>query len=141
MKILATSSPLMLLLLALLGVGSATADDVDILATKFQQQSHGQGGTQWSVSVTLKHNDSGWDHYADEWRVVDADGHVFGNRVLLHPHINEQPFTRSAKGVLVPDNISIVYIEAHDKIDGWMKTRLTVNLDENNNSNIEINRK
>lgn len=70
-------------------------------------------------SVTLTHPDTGWDHYADGWRVEDADGTVLGLRVLAHPHVNEQPFTRSLMidGPL-PD---VVYIRARDSIDGWAK--------------------
>lgn len=134
----AINRPLILLVLTLLYVGSAASDNVDILAAKFQRQASQQGTTQWSVSVTLKHNDTGWDHYADEWRIVDIDGHVLGNRVLLHPHIDEQPFTRSTNGILVPDKITTVFIEAHDKIDGWMKSRLTVNLDLTDDGHLEI---
>ena len=73
--------PSILFVLTLLWVSSATADDVVILAAKFQQQASTPGSTQWSVSVTLKHNDSGWDHYADEWRIVGIDGQVF----VTHP--------------------------------------------------------
>ncbi len=50
-------------------------------------------GTQ--ISVTLSHGDTGWDHYADGWQVIGADDTVLGTRVLHHPHVNEQPFTRS----------------------------------------------
>jgi hypothetical protein len=141
MKILAITRTSILYALTLICVGSASADDVNILTASFQQQAQHQGGTQWSVSVTLRHNDTGWDHYADEWRIVDIDGQVFGNRVLLHPHIDEQPFTRSANGIIVPDDVSIVYIEAHDKIDGWMKSRLEVNLDQADNGHLIINGK
>ena len=124
--------------LTLICIGSASADDVNILSAHFQQQAQHQGGTQWSVSVTLRHNDTGWDHYADEWRIVDIDGQIFGNRVLLHPHIDEQPFSRSASGIIVPDDVSIVYIEAHGKIDGWMKNRLRINLVEATDGRLEI---
>jgi len=46
--------------------------------------------------VTLSHADTGWEDYADGWRVELEDGTVLGTRVLGHPHVNEQPFTRSA---------------------------------------------
>jgi hypothetical protein len=141
MKSLAINRPSILFVLTLLWISSVTADDIDILAASFQQQASQLGSTQWSVSVTLKHNDTGWDHYADEWRIVDIDGQVFGNRVLLHPHMDEQPFTRSANGILVPDNMAVIFIEAHDKIDGWMEKRLTVNLDAADNGRLEINNK
>lgn len=47
------------------------------------------------VYVTVSHRDTGWDHYADQWRVFSADGTQLAERILLHPHETEQPFTRS----------------------------------------------
>lgn len=76
-------------------------------------------GTAWRVDVTLRHGDTGWDHYADGWEVVDADGARLGYRELLHPHVNEQPFTRSLSGVVIPDGTAVVYIRAHDSVHGW----------------------
>lgn len=71
-----------------------------------------------SFDVTVSHADSGWKHYADRWDVLDADGNVLGQRVLLHPHVNEQPFTRSLGGVAIPAGINEVYIQAHDSVHG-----------------------
>ena len=76
------------------------------------------GGT-WSFSVTVSHGDTGWDHYADGWRVEAPDGTELGYRKLLHPHVNEQPFTRSLGGVSVPDGMTEVVIRAHDSVHGW----------------------
>lgn len=73
----------------------------------------------WSFSVTILHNDTGWDHYADAWRVVDADGNVLGLRNLAHPHVNEQPFTRSLSGVKIPPDLDEVGIQARDTLTGW----------------------
>ncbi|MCK0096623.1 hypothetical protein MWU60_13665 [Yoonia sp. F2084L] len=70
-------------------------------------------------SVTLSHPDTGWDHYADGWEVLDADGNSLGIRELLHPHVTEQPFTRSLSGVQVPDGASVVYVRARCNVDGW----------------------
>jgi len=103
--------------------GTADADEVKILAAEFNSS----GDNQWSVSVTLKHNDTGWNHYADNWRVVDGDGNVLGDRVLHHPHVGEQPFTRLGVAK-IPEGITTVYIEAHDKVHGWTPNRLTVDL-------------
>ena len=69
--------------------------------------------------VTLKHADTGWEHYADEWRVVGPGGEVFGVRTLLHPHVNEQPFTRSLSGVVIPEDVDRVIIEARDTVHGF----------------------
>lgn len=111
-------------ILAMTVFNTGYADDVKILAADF----HSSGDGRWSVNVTLKHGDTGWDHYADNWRVVDGEGNMLGDRVLYHPHVDEQPFTRSLGGVNVPEGITTVYIEAHDKVHGWTPNRLKVDL-------------
>ena len=68
--------------------------------------------------VTLSHGDTGWDDYADGWRVELADGTVLGTRVLGHPHVNEQPFTRS-DSIDVPDGVREVFIRASTNVEGW----------------------
>ncbi len=73
----------------------------------------------WRFDVTLSHGDTGWDHYADGWRVLDANGKELGLRKLAHPHVNEQPFTRSLSGVRVPDGVTEVGIQARDNLTGW----------------------
>jgi hypothetical protein len=111
-------------LLALTVFNTSEAGDVKILAADF----HNSGGSSWSVNVTLKHGDTGWDHYADNWRVIDGEGNILGDRVLYHPHVDEQPFTRGLDGVKVPEGTTTVYIEAHDKVHGWSQNRLMVDL-------------
>ncbi len=71
------------------------------------------------VSVTLSHPDTGWDHYADGWEVLDADGNSLGVRVLAHPHVTEQPFTRSLGGVQIPDGATSVFVRTRCNVDGW----------------------
>lgn len=101
-----------------------------------------QGNNIWSLKVTLKHDDTGWDHYADNWRLVDAKGTVLGDRVLFHPHVNEQPFTRSLNAIKIPE-IAVqqgdtLYIEAHDKRHGWTDNRLLLDLSQLNNGNLKV---
>ncbi len=76
-------------------------------------------GDTWTFDVTVRHADEGWDHYADAWRVVGPDGTVYGTRTLFHPHVHEQPFTRSLSGVVIPKDVTTVTIEAHDSVHGW----------------------
>ena len=71
------------------------------------------------ISVTIAHGDTGWDHYADAWRVVTPEGEVLGTRILHHPHVEEQPFTRSLSGVAIPREVTEVLIEARDSVHGW----------------------
>ena len=113
-------------LVALVISTQVLANDVSIRSAEFQEN----GDSTWSVKVTLQHADTGWDHYADGWRVVDEAGNVLGDRVLYHPHVDEQPFTRGLGKVIVPSGITTVYIEAHDKVHGWTTNRLTVGLDQ-----------
>ncbi|MEO1537377.1 MAG: hypothetical protein AAFR73_06570 [Pseudomonadota bacterium] len=85
-------------------------------------------GTTWTFSVTLSHGDTGWDDYADGWRVVAKDGTELGLRVLYHPHVEEQPFTRSLSGVAIPEGMTEVFIEARTNVDGWGNARFPVSL-------------
>ncbi|RUS60078.1 hypothetical protein EGN72_11535 [Pseudorhodobacter sp. E13] len=85
-------------------------------------------GAAWRFDVTLRHPDTGWDHYADAWEVLAPDGTSLGLRVLLHPHENEQPFTRSLNGVAIPAGLDHVMIRARCLVDGWADTALRVDL-------------
>ncbi len=95
-------------------------------------------GVSWSVDVTLKHKDTGWKHYADAWRIVDANGKEIAKRTLYHPHVNEQPFTRSLSRVEIPKDSKVVFIEAHDTVHKWSPTKLEINLVDNKNSKVEV---
>jgi len=77
-----------------------------------------QSGDSWTISVTLSHPDTGWEHYADGWQVLAPDSTELGFRLLAHPHVNEQPFTRSLSGVKIPDGITSVLIRPRCLVDG-----------------------
>ena len=87
-----------------------------------------KSGNSWSFSVTIRHPDTGWDHYADGWSINAPDGTELGYRKLLHPHENEQPFTRSLAGVNVPDGVTEVVVRAHDSVHGWSDKTYTLKL-------------
>lgn len=78
-----------------------------------------QGSTGYSFAVTVLSADTGWDKYADAWVVWGPGDEVLGERVLAHPHENEQPFTRSLSGVDIPGGIGEVTIAAHDSVLGF----------------------
>lgn len=75
------------------------------------------GDGRYRVKATVKHADSGWDHYANRWDVLAPDGSVLGVRELLHPHENEQPFTRSLT-LEIPAGIKVVTLRANDSVHG-----------------------
>jgi hypothetical protein len=101
----------------------AIAGEANVVGVKTSQS-----GGLWRFDVAVDHADEGWDHYADLWRVVGADGTVYGKRVLAHPHVNERPFTRSLGRVNIPAGISEVWIEARDSEHGLGGVRLKVDL-------------
>lgn len=89
--------------------GSPTVEDVRAARS---------GDGTWRFDVTVRHADEGWDHYANAFTVHAPDGTLLGTRTLFHPHVNEQPFTRSLSGVAVPDGVSRVGVRAHDSVHG-----------------------
>lgn len=88
-----------------------------------------QSGNSWRFDVTLSHPDTGWDHYADGWRIESPNGEVLGFRELLHPHVTEQPFTRSLSGVVIPQGPKTLHIRARDNVDGWAEDVFILQLD------------
>lgn len=76
-------------------------------------------GDSWRFDVTLSHPDTGWGHYADGWEVLDVNFNRLGFRELVHPHVNEQPFTRSLSGVVLPEGTEAAIIRARCNLDGW----------------------
>lgn len=98
------------------------ADVVDAKAFK------GQDGL-WRFDVTVRHDDTGWNHYADRWDVLSPDGDVLATRVLAHPHVGEQPFTRSLWGVKLPEGLWRVRLRARDSLHGWGGAEVTLELE------------
>lgn len=80
----------------------------------------------WRFDVTVSHPDTGWDHYAGGWVIVDSEGREIGMRVLAHPHETEQPFTRSL--VVSGPLPQTVYITARCSVDGWAEQLFEVSL-------------
>ena len=69
-----------------------------------------QSDTSWTFEVKVQHEDTGWDHYANSWEVLTLDGEVIATHVLTHPHVEEQPFTRSMSGIAIPNGTSSVRV-------------------------------
>lgn len=111
-------------LLGLLPVTPVAAGPADVVAVSVSESGPGQ----YRFSVTVRHADEGWDHYADRWEVLHPDGTLLGTRTLYHPHVEEQPFTRDLSGVSIPDDISTVVVRAHDAVHGFSGVTQTVTL-------------
>lgn len=102
--------------------GPAFAGKADVVGVETEKAADGT----YRFDVTVRHGDAGWDHYADKWVVAGPDGMIYGERILLHPHEDEQPFTRSQSGIRIPAGVKQVTVRAHDKVHGWGGAELTV---------------
>ena len=99
--------------LTIISMNYVQAGEADVLKAEISAK----GSGVYRIDVTARHEDAGWDHYANRWDILDLNGNVLGSRVLAHPHDNEQPFTRSLT-VNLPEGISVVVIRAHDTVHG-----------------------
>ncbi len=83
------------------------------------------GEDTYTMSATVRHDDAGWGDYAN---VIKFEGESVQNglRELLHPHVNEQPFTRSQSGVVASGEVRV---SANDNVDGEDGTVVMLELD------------
>lgn len=101
----------------------------------------------WTFSVTVRHPDTGWEDYADGWDVVTPDGEVLKvnpddpfTRLLLHPHVGEQPFTRSQSRIRIPDGVAQVTVRAHSLTRGFGGREVIVDLTKESGDGFEVQR-
>ena len=81
-----------------------------------------------TMHVTIRHADSGWEHFADGWDVATIKGVPLGYRELTHPHVNEQPFTRALGGLFIPTGTTQLLVRTHCLVDGWNSDSFVVDL-------------
>jgi hypothetical protein len=115
--------------------------NADVLYVIAEQQDN----QTWKFTVTVNHPDTGWEDYADGWDLVLPDGTVLKinpsdqfTRLLTHPHVDEQPFTRSQSGIVIPENVRTVIVRAHDLKDGYGGKTVVVNLATPSGENFEV---
>lgn len=111
--------------------GAYAQGDANVIDVVAKQEQAGR----WYFRVTVEHADTGWEDYADGWDIVLPDGRVVKpnpgemfTRTLWHPHVNEQPFTRSQGNVEIPSSVTEVQVRAHDKRDGFGGKTVAVKL-------------
>lgn len=147
-------SVLLFLLAACEGFNQVQADYLDTQETNLTQADADvefvravyNGEDRWTFHVTVRHPDTGWDDYTDGWDVVLPDGTVAGagdsgfTRLLLHPHENEQPFTRSQSNILIPSDVTQVMVRAHDLVDGFGGVEIIVDLTSDEGEGYRVER-
>jgi hypothetical protein len=99
----------------------------------------------WTFFVMIGHLDTGWDEYADGWEVVTPDGVALKvdpndafTRVLEHPHVDEQPFTCSKRGIIILPEITQVSVRADDIVDGFGGQEILVDLGKESGAGFEV---
>ena len=112
----------MALVVVILAATTVYAGEADVVGVKVKEK----GENLFYFSVSVHHDDEGWDHYANKWDVVAPEGIVLGTRILHHPHVNEQPFTRSLSGLKIPDTIETVTIRVHDSVHDYGGKTITI---------------
>lgn len=112
-----------LAVLATLAPGSALAGLADVLQAQIRPAA---APGRFDVEATVRHADSGWDHYANRWEILAPDGSVLATRILAHPHVHEQPFTRALTGVAIPPTFTWVRVRAHDLVHGYGGREVTI---------------
>ena len=123
------------IILSTIGAVSGAAEESFDPDLKYAQvtavEIEGNSDGSYDVHVTVRHADEGWDHYADRWEIVNPEtGGVIAVRELLHPHVNEQPFTRSLTGVEIPGGIDSILVRARCNLHGFEGRRSVQNIPE-----------
>jgi len=98
----------------LVAAAPVAADEARVVSASVERT-----GGNHTVSVTLSHADTGWQDYADAWAVELEDGTVLGTRILTHPHVEEQPFTRALTGLAIPEGTVRIFIRTRTTKTGW----------------------
>ena len=96
----------------------------DVVAVQVRQRA----ADSFDFDVTVSSPYDTPRRYADAFRVTDAGGRVLGERILLHDHANEQPFTRDLHGVRIAPDVRTVNVQARDMQYGYGGKSVSVRL-------------
>ncbi len=96
----------------------------DVLTVKVEENADGT----YNFHVTVRSKDEGWDKYCDWWRLKTKEGLEIARRTLMHPHVDEQPFTRTLYEAKISSEIKEVIIEAHDSKEGYIGKTVTIQI-------------
>lgn len=143
------------------GVAEAAAGDVSAATKKLRDKTKSEGDADvtnvyarketngtWTFHVSVNHGDVGLDDFADGWDIVTTDGDVVKlepnhrfTKSLRAPHVDEQPFTRTRRGLEIPDGIEKVRVRAHDSNGGFGGKEVVVNLSKRFGAGFTVLRK
>jgi len=78
-----------------------------------------RGENRFDFDVTLSSPYDTPQRYADAIRVMSVAGMLYAERVLLHDHADEQPFTRDLHGVSIPPGVRAAVVQGRDQKFGY----------------------
>ncbi|CCQ33101.1 conserved hypothetical protein [Halorhabdus tiamatea SARL4B] len=104
--------------------------DANVVGVEFESTDSGV-----SFDVSLNHDDSGEEGYANWWQVEQLDGTQLGRRELLHAHAN-QPFARS-ETIEIPEDVSCVVVRGHDQTHGYGGLAMLISLTSGERTSID----
>jgi len=96
----------------------------DVLSVKVRSS----GPDTFNFDVTVSSPYDTPQRYADAFHVKSKEGKIFGERILVHDHADEQPFQRDLYFVKIPSGIREVVVQARDQKYGYGGKQVLVEL-------------
>ncbi|XGI82960.1 hypothetical protein ACEU6E_06655 [Halorutilales archaeon Cl-col2-1] len=110
------------------GGDSNSNESLDLAEANVMEVEYSASGSgAYGFDVTLYHDDSGEEAYANWWQVETTGGERLGRRDLLHAH-GTREFTRS-ETVEVPMGTRYVVVRGHDETHGYGGRAAVVDLE------------
>jgi hypothetical protein len=123
--------------------GATVSADADVTNVYAREERDGT----WTFHVSVQHPDKGFSDFADGWDLVTSSGAVLKSdpahrftKTLRHPHVEEQPFTRTVKGLRIPKGVEVLTVRAHDSLGGFGGREVLVKLSRRFGQNFSVKR-
>ncbi|SFD65282.1 hypothetical protein SAMN05660831_02015 [Thiohalospira halophila DSM 15071] len=83
----------------------------------------------YTVTAVLEHDDEARYHFLDGWRVTTPEGEVLAEQDFKHPRPQAPPRRATLRGVRLPEGVTRLQVEAHDRLHGWGGNPVVVELE------------
>lgn len=81
-----------------------------------------------TIEVVLKHDDDGWEHYADSVAIFTTAGEKLANVAIKRPHAGHDYISVRLNNLDLPEGTEALIIKGNCSIDGWVGQPVTVSL-------------